>query len=105
MKAGILKHQITVQRYTVTNDPYGGEIKAYTDLNTIRAQVKPISAKEINEAGSVNEITHKITVRYTDIIENDIIVFGTRKFEIITIINTDESNKELILISKERIND
>lgn len=50
MKAGPRKYLITVQRYTVTEDPLGGETKAWTDLTQLYAAVSFGTGKERREA-------------------------------------------------------
>lgn len=107
---GELRHRITIQRLSNTQNYYG-EIaintnKTWTDVVTVRAGIYPISGKEFFSAETVNsEITHKVKIRYIKgLTSNMRIKFGDRYFQIISPpINFQEKNIELQLLCKELI--
>ncbi len=103
MRAGELRRQITVQRYSETQNDYGEVIKDWFDLFTTRASVRPISGKEIAINHSiVNELTHKIFIRYrANIKPSDRVLFKDRIFNIASVINYDEKDISIELLCRE----
>lgn len=66
MRAGKLRHRVTIQRPGKTQDPVTGEIKnGWTDVVTVWASVEPLSVREFiaSEAGQ-SEVSARITIRY-----------------------------------------
>lgn len=85
IRAGDLNRRITIQRATVTIDALGGEAKAWADLATIWAAVKPISDGERWRAQEVAaSATHRFTIRFQAASPKptDRIVYEGRVFEI-----------------------
>ena len=103
MRAGSLKHQIVIQRYTEAQNDYGEAIATWTDLLSTRASIRPLSAKDIFIGKSlINETTHKVFMRYQiDIKPNDRVLFGSRIFSITSVINSEERNITIELLCKE----
>ncbi|EJD6418617.1 phage head closure protein [Citrobacter freundii] len=65
MRAGGLKHRITLQRYEQSQGPLGEPIKRWVDYATIWAEVKGISGRELLATGSLSsEATVRIWIRY-----------------------------------------
>lgn len=106
LKIGDLRHRITFQVPSTTENEIGEEIPVYNDFKTVWASIEPLSGKEYLEANKEsNEITHRIRIRYTQGITNDMrIVYKNRVFDIQSIINVNERNKELQIMCIERLN-
>jgi len=104
-RIGDLRNKITIQVQSSTKDDYGALIETWTDVKTIWAAVNPINGREYFAAESVNsEITHRVKARYTSGITPDMRVkFGTRYFNILSIINYEERNIELQLMCREAV--
>lgn len=65
MRAGRLKHRITIQRRKEVIDAVGAKQIEWVDLLTVWAAVEPISGKENFDSNHyASETTIKITVRY-----------------------------------------
>ena len=65
MKAGILRHSVTVQSFTKSTGGLGQVIETWTDIATRRAQVTPVKGRESND--KVGEYTiqyFKVVMRY-----------------------------------------
>jgi len=102
MRSGNLKHKITIQTYSETQNDFGEVIKGWSDFKTAYASIIPLSAKEFYKAGTHNEVTHKIELRYLkDIKPKMRVLYGTRIFDIESVINVREDNKTLQLICTE----
>ncbi|PHR57283.1 MAG: head-tail adaptor protein [Arcobacter sp.] len=102
MRSASLKHTIVIQSSIEIPDSFGGVSKSWNDFKTVRASVKPQSAKEFFSAGVQAEATHKIEVRYVLGLNPKMrILFGTRVFDIKSILNIQERNKVLHIICTE----
>lgn len=90
--ATYLKHQITIKTKVKVSDGEGGYEKTFKIISTAYASVDPLKAEKKAELKSINvDASHLIKVRgYTTLNENDIIYFGNREFEILTIENIQE---------------
>lgn len=106
MRAGQLRHRITIQEPVETRDSYGSVKTTWSDLCTVWAGIWPIRAKEYVSAGQTqSEVTHTIRIRYRDDITSKMrIEFGTRYFSIVKPpINPDERKSKLDLVCTEEV--
>jgi SPP1 family predicted phage head-tail adaptor len=105
MRAGRLRHRIKIQEYTESQNTYGEVTKNWTDYATVWATFEPIKGKEFWESQQINaEITTKVTMRYLAGVKSKMrILLGTRIFEIDSVINPEERNRELQLLVKEMV--
>ena len=103
MRAGRLRHRITIQSVGSTYDDYGDLSDSWSTLATVWAGIKPLTGKEENIAEELSGvITHSIVVRYrTGVTANNRIQFGSRVFQIESLRNWDERNIFLELLAKE----
>lgn len=101
--SGRYRHPITFQQRTKTTNEYGELLNEWSDFTTSRASINPISGKLLISAEAVkSEITHQVHCRYLPNITNGMrIMFGTRVFDIVAVINFQEMNKELQIMCKE----
>ena len=105
MRAGTLRHKVVIQQNTPTRDSYGAEVEAWTDYATVWASIEPARGREFWESQQVNaEVTGKISIRYlAGITPKMRVKHGSRIFEIISVINPEERNRELQLMVKEKV--
>lgn len=99
LRAGDLRHRVTIKTPGMVENEAGEEVPGYVEFKKAWASIKPITGREYqeNEKDS-NEITHRIRIRYTTgLTEKMRIVFGIRKFDIESIINVEELNRELLI--------
>lgn len=65
MKAGRLRHHVTIQNFTTTRDAGGQPIKTWFDAATVWAEVAPISGRELVASGAVSaEATIRVWMRH-----------------------------------------
>lgn len=66
IKAGRLRHRITIQEQQQTQDPVtGGIIVTWVDVATVWGRLEPLSVREfIQSQATQSEITARITIRY-----------------------------------------
>ena len=105
MRAGRLRHRVTIQDYTESQNTFGEVTKNWTDYATVWAAVEPVKGREFWESQQINaEITTKVTLRYLAGVKPKMrILHDTRIFEIDSVINVDERNRELQLLVKEMV--
>ena len=108
MRAGSLRHTISIQEETSTPDSQGGFTLEWNDISSmdaVPAAIWPLSAKESLDAMKLElQITHKIRIRYrSGITTKDRIKFGTRIFNIVSLINLEERNEQLDMLALESL--
>ena len=104
MDIASLRHRITIERVAETVDSVRDIKSSWTTFATVWAEVRSLNGREYWESRQVNsEITGKIKIRYLSGITTKMrIKFGSRIFDIEAILNTEERNREMILLVKEQ---
>ncbi len=108
MKAGQLRHRVTIQAKAIGTDAYGGPTETWTDVPPdIWADVEPLHGRELTNAQAVfAETTTKITMRYrAGVIPANRIVFEGRHYNIQAIVDTDMRHRELVIMASEGLNE
>jgi len=95
MRAGQLRHKISIQEQTDTSDGMGGFSTSWSDITgmeSVQAAIWPLSSKESLDSMKLElSVTHKIRIRYrSGITAKNRIAFGARIFNIISLTNHDE---------------
>ena len=103
MRAGALRHRITLQANTNAYDDYGDISNTWTTGDEIWGSVNPVSGKEVDLGSElVGVVTHFIKVRYkASVSVANRIVFDSRVFQIESVRNWQERNVFLELLCKE----
>lgn len=101
MRAGRLRHYVTLQEKSVTRDAMGGEVVTWVDKATaVPAEIVELSGKNLNAAQQVHpELSATVRLRYrSDLTPQWRVKHGARVFSIIGMpINRDARNVELLL--------
>ena len=105
MRAGALRHKIVIQEPTETQDSVGGPDATWSTFATVWASIEPLNGRELFAAQQINaEITARIRIRYlSGVIPKMRVSFGERIFEILSVINLEERNREMELMVKEDV--
>jgi len=107
MRAGRLRHTVTIQSPEGLRDSHGERTTAWVSVaQFIRAGIEPLSSGDLIAASQTQlQITHKVVLRYTDLLSGIAIgwrvLFGDRKLIIEGIRNIGEHNKVLELMCSE----
>jgi SPP1 family predicted phage head-tail adaptor len=103
--AGMLRHTITIEDKSTTDDGCGGQDLAWDPVVTVRAAIKPASGAERLFAERLEaSITHKLITRYKPEIKPWMrIKFGDRYFQIRAILNIEERNRFLEIHAQEGV--
>ena len=103
MNIGNLNRRISILKYEVTRDEYGGEQREWVVQRTLWARIEPVSGTEYFKSQQVEaqNIT-TITIRYrTDISVLNRIKYLDKTYEIIGISDNFTNHKILTLNCKE----
>lgn len=105
VQAGRLKHTVVVERQSTSEDVYGEKVDVWTPVATRRAAIEPINGKEyFSKSGEHAEVTARIRMRYDTALANlapmDRVRDGTVVYDIQSVINPVEGNRDLILMVK-----
>jgi len=103
MRAGALRHRITIQEPTSSVGALGEKIKSWADVSTIWAAIEPLRGREFLEAHQIEaEITTRFIIRYKSGLNTRMrIKFGIKYYKIESIINPDERNRYLEIMALE----
>lgn len=102
MRAGRLRQVIAIQSKVANTDDWGGAISTWSNFATgLRAEVHPLSGRELTSAQAAqSETTTRFTTRYiAGVTQGMRIVYGGRYYNISAVINIDEMNRELQIMT------
>ena len=103
MRAGQLRHRVTIQSRSTTPDTYGQPALTWTDWQDVSASIAPLAGREAITADAVqSSITHRIRLRYLEgLTVAHRIVFGSRIFDIQSVADISERNREMEVFATE----
>lgn len=96
---------VSVQRQVSTRDAAGQVNDDWNEITQWWAAIKPISGREyFNASGERAEVTHEIGMRYgVDVRPRDRVVYGSRVFNVRSVLNIEERNRHLKLMCSEHV--
>ena len=100
----MLRHRITVERKSSTDDGRGGFVESWASIGEFWAGVTPVRAAQHFEYRSVGvDATHMVRVNgSTDIRESDRIIYEGRAFEVMYSEDYQERGVVRTIMCKER---
>lgn len=108
MRAGTLRHRITIQKPILATDPFQTEgAGSWENIITMWGSIESAGVRDIYNAGLQNmQVSHLVTIRYPgadyQIGPGYQLLYGTRAFQVLKgIINKDERNIMLQLFVDE----
>ena len=104
MRAGQLRHRITIQSYTTTNTQ--GEIsKTWSTHAKVWANIEPLTGREFFESGiEESEVSGKITMRYKSGVKPQMrVLYDSVYYDIVSVIHTGLREREMVLMVKENV--
>jgi SPP1 family predicted phage head-tail adaptor len=102
--SGSFRHRIIIQHFLFEKDELGQESDGeWVDIKQVWANIKTMQGREYFAAAATqNENTVRFITRYNQDIDPSMRVqYKGRLFYIISVINDDEANKTLTIITKE----
>lgn len=104
MEPGRLRHRVSLQGVTRTDDGGGGYTEAWGDLATVWAAVEPLQGSEqIRAMQTEAAATHRVRMRYrAGVHAGQRVIHEGRGFEIVAPpVDPDERHVELVLLARE----
>lgn len=100
---GRMRHKIAIQSPTATVDSGGGRSIAWSTLKEVYADIRPTTGRyQFQHDQEKEKVTHKIIIRHrADIGTNYRVKFGSRIFNIHSILNEDERDRFLTMMCEE----
>lgn len=104
MRAGRLRHLITVQERVEVLDSNTGEVSSvWIDAATVWGAVEPMTGKEYLQAGSLqSEKTVAIRVRGMTVTEKHRVTANGKQYDIRAVLDRNDQNRELTLMCTQR---
>lgn len=93
-RAGMLHDYVTIQRNTPTQGDSGELVDSWAALYTAWANIRA-------SIGDEQQVIYTIRIRYLDITHNDRITFGSKIFNILSVLDRDGQQRELVLQARE----
>ena len=108
MRSGLLRHTVSIQSETPTPDGMGGSTLVWADVSgmtKVKAAIWPLKSSEALDAMKLElTVTHKIRIRYrASVTAKNRIKFGSRYFNIASIMNVAERNKQIDIMATEDV--
>jgi len=105
MRAGNLRHKITIEKPISSTNDFGEEENSYQMFQEAFASVEQFTSKEFFFSNQIVEVsTKKIRIRYFAGLEMNMrIKFNDKYFDIKEIVNPYERNKELLIAASETV--
>ena len=107
VKAGKLWKRIGLERPSNPQDASGQAVRNFTRIATVWASIEPLRGKLMFLAEKTTaEETHRVRIRYRSDLQNDWRISystpaGDRTFGIVSISDTEERHRELVLMCRE----
>ncbi len=102
MKAGSLRHRVTLQRLTITQDSSSGDTtESWTDVATVWAAIEPLSARDFIAAqAEQSKVTARIVIRARDDVTAAMRVkHGQTLYDIEGVLPDKDSGREYITLA------
>ncbi len=98
-----MSRRISVRAVTRTPDGGGGYTTANTDVGPVWAHVEPLEGDEQIQAMQTGlQRPHRFTIRYqAGLTGASAIVYGSRVFDIKSVVDPDEKHRELVVLADE----
>lgn len=98
-------HRIHFERQATTVDAAGQQSRTWAEIGGAWSKIEPIRGRDYFIAsGEKADVTHKISAPYQaslGLIPADRVRYGSRYFDIESVINVGENNRELQLMCRE----
>jgi len=101
MQAGLLRHRVEIQDYTIAQDSSGDEIKDYSTFATVNAQIITSGGRELYAAQTLfAEANAVIKLRYLSGVSERMRVYHPAEAAYYDILNArrDDKSRQAVLI-------
>jgi SPP1 family predicted phage head-tail adaptor len=102
--AGALRNVVSVEELTQSRGTMGQVVQDWAETRTFRARIVPVKGKELLENGKeVMKKPVRVYCRYPQELPTGCrLKYKSRIFDIVSVVNIDELNRELEILTEER---
>lgn len=104
MRAGKLRHEVTIEQYSESVSTKGDPVKSWSDFATgVWASIEPVSGREAFISQQLlASVTHVVRLRYLSGVSPKMRVkYGSRYFRIEVVRDLEERDREMVLACTE----
>jgi len=103
MRAGQLRHRVTLQELVTTYNEYNEPVQAWQDVAAVWGFVEPLSGREFFAAEQIQaRVSTRITIRYrAGIVPTMRVLWSGKTYNIRAVIDTEGRHEELQLMCEE----
>lgn len=107
MRAGRLRYNVIIQQVSHAQDAYGETTETWTEFVSAWAAIEPLKGNEYFDASNVqSQVDVRIVMRYRAGITTSMrVVYGSRVFDIQSVIEPNSARRELHLMCREYFGD
>lgn len=113
MQGGNLRHRLTFQTRTTTQDAYGGEqVAPWTDAFTVWGSIQPLRGREYMDAMQQQaDVSHRVIIRYragvkpTMRIKHKLDSRSARYLEVVSVIESYIRGRSMELMCREAVDE
>ncbi|HUT68659.1 MAG TPA: phage head closure protein [Dehalococcoidales bacterium] len=105
MRAGTLRQRLTFQEVTRARNDFNEMVDSWSDYCVVWGSLLPNAGRKYYEAKQATaEVSGEVRIRYrSGILPTMRILHGSRILEIVSIVNPQERNRELLIYYKEKL--
>lgn len=105
MRAGNLRHRVRIEQPVDVRDTGGGFSRTWELLDVVPASIESEDSGEPLDADALTSTQrHLVSMRYrTGITPSMRVVHDSRTFKILSVVNVDQRNRELVLSCVEKV--
>lgn len=103
MRAGWLRHRVTIQEVTETQNAVGEPVETWADVATVWGSVEPLRGREFEAAGQAQARTDtRVRIRYfSGVAPKMRVVWQGHTFDIVSVVNPLALGRQLELMCLE----
>ena len=103
MRAGQLRHRITIQENTPAPDDYGGAVDSWAEVDVVWGSVEPLAGREFLDARRLEaEVTTRIRIRYlAGLVPGMRATWDGHTYDITAVLETESRRREIVLMCRE----
>lgn len=103
VRSGSFRHRIAITEIQNSVDANGDPTETWVAFDSRWASIAPQSGTEVIEGDrATSDVTHRFGMRFVSgLTPANRITFGDREFEIVSVLNTDETGVEHVVEAKE----
>ena len=107
MRAGRLRHRLTLQSKTYTANAYGEQAVTWSDEATVWGAIEPLSGREYFAQNQTQaEASVRIVIRYNSTVDETYRVkHGGLYYNIVDVLNHDLRNRMMTLMTRQGVSD